>query len=304
MATVIEHRPAFGAEAGTLRRCAIYARVSTDDQATAGYSLQAQLARLRDYAKARDWEIQGEYVDDGYSGRNTKRPAYREMMTAAPQWDILLCLKMDRIHRNSRNFIDMMDELHRAGKEFASVMESLDTSTAMGRFVVDIIQRIAQLESEQIGERVYAGMLQKARTPIVDLSEAQGEDGGPYLGSNTPYGYEYDPRDHAYMVLDAEATVVRRIYEAYNGGATLQAIADALNAEGILGKEGGRWFPKQISYLLKNPLYAGHVRWGDPAKAVVVKPAPHGAIVSKEVFNLAQEVRSRRPKGQKEGLRL
>ena len=104
---------------------------------------------------------------------------FTQMLTDREHWDMILVLKMDRIHRNSRNFMEMMDNLSSWGKEFSSMEESLDTSTAMGRFVVDIIQRIAQLESEQIGERVYLAMKQKAKTV-----------GGP-LGGNIPYGYDY-----------------------------------------------------------------------------------------------------------------
>src|SRR3989304_10186007 len=99
------------------------------------------------------------------------------MMEERDLWDTILVIKMDRIHRNSRNFMEMMDDLRRWGKNFASATESLDTSTAMGRFVMDIIQRIAQLESEQIGERVDMGMGQKAKK------------GGGGLGAPPPYGY-------------------------------------------------------------------------------------------------------------------
>ncbi|HKZ23667.1 MAG TPA: recombinase family protein, partial [Thermoplasmata archaeon] len=148
---------------GALTHVAVYSRVSTEEQAKEGYSLEAQQERLEAYCKARGWAIAKLYVDDGHSGRDTRRPAYRRMMEERELWDTILVIKMDRIHRNSRNFMEMMDDLRRWGKNFASATESLDTSTAMGRFVMDIIQRIAQLESEQIGERVYMGMSQKAR---------------------------------------------------------------------------------------------------------------------------------------------
>jgi predicted site-specific integrase-resolvase len=144
-------------------RAAIYTRVSTEDQAKEGFSLDAQLDKLRSYCKARDWDIGGEYIDDGYSGRNVKRPEYSRMMEEMDKWDLLLVIKMDRIHRNSKNFMLMMEYLSKKEKEFASMSESFDTSTAMGRFVMNIVQGIAQLESEQIGERVYIGMEQKAK---------------------------------------------------------------------------------------------------------------------------------------------
>src|SRR3970040_923876 len=100
------------------------------------------------------------------------------MMAERESWDKILVIKMDRIHRNSRNFMEMMDDLRRWSKDFVSATESLDTSTAMGRFVMDIIQRIAQLESEQIGGGGYMGVSQKAK------------GGHGALGCPSPYGYD------------------------------------------------------------------------------------------------------------------
>ena len=87
------------------KKVAIYARVSTEDQAKEGFSLDSQLEKLRSYCKARGWEVAGEYVDDGYSGRDVRRPAYQKMMEDIDNWDVLLVMKMDRIHRNSKNFM-------------------------------------------------------------------------------------------------------------------------------------------------------------------------------------------------------
>ena len=157
-------------------KVAIYTRVSTDDQAEEGYSLDAQKERLEAYCEAQGWDVVRTYVDDGYSGRTCKRPAYQRMMQERDEWDVILVLKMDRIHRNSKNFMMMMEDLEKWGKKFTSMQEELDTSSAMGRFVVDIIQRIAQLESEQIGERTYSGMAQKAQS-------------GGLLGFYPPFGY-------------------------------------------------------------------------------------------------------------------
>ena len=92
-------------------RVALYTRVSTEDQAKEGFSLDAQLDRLHKYAEAQGWTVAGEYVDEGHSGRTTKRPAYQRMMDERERWDTILVLKMDRIHRNSRNFMGMMDQL-------------------------------------------------------------------------------------------------------------------------------------------------------------------------------------------------
>lgn len=246
-------------------RAALYARVSTEDQATEGFSLDAQVEKLRAYCSARGWDVAGEYVDDGYSGRNDRRPAFRRMLKERGAWDTILVLKMDRIHRNSRNFMAMMDRLRSWGKEFTSMQESLDTGTAMGRFVMDIIQRIAQLESEQTAERVYMGMHQKAKS---------GQ--GP-LGFPAPFGYRFE--EGSLRVVGGERDVVRGIFDAYHEGKPLRAIAEDLNARRIRTRRGLHWSVWSIRYLLLNPIYAGYLQWDG-----VVRPGDHEAVVSPSQF--------------------
>ena len=141
-------------------KAALYVRVSTDEQAKEGFSIDAQLEKLEAYAKAKGWRIYDRYVDDGYTGREVDRPAYREMMRDIEYWDVLLTLKIDRVHRNLRNFLEMFDILQRKNKHFATVYENVDTSSAMGRFFIKLIASIAELESEQISERVRLAMEQ------------------------------------------------------------------------------------------------------------------------------------------------
>ena len=134
-------------------RAALYIRTSTEDQAREGFSLDAQTEQLMVYCRLRGYSVSGIYREEGYSGRNTDRPEYKRMMEDHDKWDALIVLKMDRIHRNSVNFTVMMDELRHKNKEFISAQEKFDTTTAMGRFVMDIIQMIAQWESELKDER-------------------------------------------------------------------------------------------------------------------------------------------------------
>ncbi|MCL2786751.1 MAG: recombinase family protein [Methanomassiliicoccaceae archaeon] len=244
-------------------RVALYVRVSTEDQAKEGFSLDAQMKKLEAYCRSRDWTPVGRYVDDGYSGRNTERPAYKEMMASMNDWDVLLVLKMDRIHRNSVNFAAMMDNLKKSGKEFNSIQEKFDTTTAMGRFVMDIMQRIAQLESEQIGERVKMGMKRKAELGT-----------GP-LGSGHPYGYVYG--DRALHIEPDEARIVRMIYRMRSEGLSTEEIAKRLNEDEIPAKKGGTWNRQSIHKILRNPLYIGKIRWDG-----TVRDGVHEAIIDKE----------------------
>lgn len=253
-----------------MARVAIYTRVSTEDQAKEGYSLEAQRERLEAYCLARDWTVAERYVDDGHSGRNTRRPAYQRMMEERDRWDAILVIKMDRIHRNARNFMEMMDSLRESSKDFVSATESLDTSTAMGRFVMDIIQRIAQLESEQIGERVYMGMSQKAKA------------GPGILGFHPPLGYELS--EGILVPNEAEAAVVREMFDRCRVGQTLEEIASALNGAGHRTKKGTAWTPVKVYHILHNPIYAGYLRWDK-----FLRKADHAPLVPVATFNEAQE---------------
>ena len=248
-----------------VKRVALYVRVSTEDQAREGYSLDAQVKRLSDYCKFKGWEIADVYRDEGYSGRNTFRPEYRRMMDEIDTWDGILVFKMDRIHRNSRNFALMMDQLRKHDREFNSVMEKFNSETAMGRFVMDIIQRIAQLESEQIGDRVKIGMARKAQT------------GDGNMGSPDPYGYTH--ADGRLIVREDEAENVREMFRLKAAGNGPSAIAEWLNRSNIPSKTGRTWSRQAVSHIISNPLYAGFVRWDGS-----ISKGNHEAIVSPEDF--------------------
>lgn len=254
-----------GMESGCCVRAALYTRVSTEEQANEGYSLDAQMRRLEAYCEYENWQIAGRYREEGESGRNANRPEYRRMMSEKDGWDVVLVLKMDRIHRNSKNFALMMDEFERSKKDFCSVQEQFDTSNAMGRFVRDILQRVAQLESEQIGERVRFGMEHKAKY------------GMGFLGSGHPYGYTYS--FGKLEVVKDEMYTVRAIYNLYSKGKSMEAIADSLNDASIPAKKGGKWNKQSVFNILHNPLYAGYVRWDGN-----VRLGEHCAIIDPEQY--------------------
>lgn len=250
-------------------RAAIYARVSTEDQAKEGFSIAAQVKRLNAYCKARGYIVAGEYVDEGHSGRSIERPAYKLMMSEIEKWDVLIVLKMDRIHRNSINFTFMMNALKDAGKEFNSMQESFDTTTAMGRFVMDIIQRIAQLESEQIGERVKVGMTQKAKK------------GKGLLGFPAPFGYVWE--GHDLVQVPQEAEVVRQIFKEYLDCCTLSQIATRLNFLQVPTKHATRWEKGTIYGILTNPIHTGYSVWDE-----ILQKGNHVQIVDVATFEQAQ----------------
>jgi len=250
-------------------RAALYARVSTEDQAKEGFSLDAQIKKLEAYCRSRGWVPIGHFIDEGYSGRNTNRPEYKRMMDSIEDWDVALVLKTDRMHRNIVNFSTMMDHFRRKKKEFTAIQENFDTTTANGRFFMNIMQTIAQFESEQIGERVKKGMEYKAK------------HGTGHLGSGHPYGYRYD--NGKLEIVEEEASVVRTIYKMSEEGSSLETIAKALNEASVQAKKGGHWNKQSVHKILRNPLYKGYIKWDG-----TTREGDHEAILERSSNDLCE----------------
>jgi DNA invertase Pin-like site-specific DNA recombinase len=139
-------------------RAAIYARVSTPDQAP-----ENQLAELRRYVDARGWTAT-EYVDRGVSGAKDRRPALDALLRDAKRrrFDVLVCWRLDRLGRNLRHLILLLDELTAVGVGFVTLGEGIDTTSPTGRLVLHVLGAISEFERSRIAERVRAG-LQRAR---------------------------------------------------------------------------------------------------------------------------------------------
>lgn len=137
------------------KTAAIYARVSTDRQ-----TVDMQIHELTDYTKRRGWTLYKEFIDQGYSGTNTKRPAFLEMMNEAKKkrFDVLLVWKLDRLSRSMKDLITALHELGSLNIDFVSYDNSLDTSTPTGKLVFHVIGAVAEFERDIIRERVVAGL--------------------------------------------------------------------------------------------------------------------------------------------------
>jgi len=138
-----------------LKRVALYARVSTKGQA-----VENQLLDLRRYAEARGWETIGEYTDTGISGTKDSRPALSQLMDAARKRKIdgILVWKLDRFARSTRHLVNALDELRGLGVDFASYQENMDTTTAAGKLLFDVMAALAEFERSVIVERVHSGL--------------------------------------------------------------------------------------------------------------------------------------------------
>jgi len=138
-------------------RVALYARVSTKDK---GQNPETQLGQLRDFARAREWEIVGEYVDVGWSGAKDRRPQLDRLMMDAKRQAFagVLVWRFDRFARSTRHLLTAMEEFQKLGLQFVSFTESIDTTTAVGQMVFTILAAVAQMERALIQDRVRAGV--------------------------------------------------------------------------------------------------------------------------------------------------
>jgi DNA invertase Pin-like site-specific DNA recombinase len=138
-----------------MKRCAIYARVSTSDQ-----RVDNQLFDLRQFASQRGYEVAAEYTDVGVSGSKARRPGLDAMLRDARKrkFSVLIVAAFDRLARSTKHFLTVVDELDSLGVEFVSRRENIATDGAMGRLFITLISSIAELEADLIKERVRAGI--------------------------------------------------------------------------------------------------------------------------------------------------
>ncbi len=262
-------------------RVAIYIRVSTTHQIDKD-SLPMQRQDLIAYAKLMlntdDYVI---FEDAGYSGKNTDRPRFQEMMSQIRQgaFSHLLVWKIDRISRNLLDFATMYKELKDLGVVFVSKNEQFDTSTAMGEAMLKIILVFAELERNMTSERVTATMISRASN-------------GQWNGGRVPYGYNYDYETKDFSINPIEAEIVHLIHDKYEEMRSLVRESRYLNEKGLRTRAGNLWNPVSLHIILHNIFYCGDYRYnvlkeGDRQKVKdesewIIVEDHHESIISRE----------------------
>ena len=228
-----------------------YARVSTDEQAREGVSLESQVARIRAYAQAKELELTDVLTDNGISGKTLERPALQELVQRCERGEVghVVVVKLDRLTRRTRDLLALVDDLFLARQiELHSVSESLDTSTPLGRFVLTLFGGLAQMERELIGERTRSALAYKRqqRQPT----------------SHAPYGFRANGKRHSMDPIPRELVIVRRILEAWRAGGTYAGIARDLNAEGVPTKRGARWHASTVRGIVQRRAWYADILGG------------------------------------------
>lgn len=239
------------------RSVALYCRVSTDEQAREGVSLDEQQERLKAYCRAMGWSNELQiFVDDGYSAKNLERPELKRLLHAVKSGTVsrIMVTKLDRMSRRLLDLLNLIDLLQDYEVSFVSISESFDTNTPSGRLTLQVLGAVAEFERERIRERVFENMLHAATT-------------GKWL-TQSPYGY--DLVDKALVINHTESHIVKRVYDMYlNEGLGFYSIAKRLNEEGIPSRQRKEWSIRAIKLMLTNPAYKGTLVWNrkDSSKA-------------------------------------
>lgn len=280
------------------QRAALYARVSTDDQRER-QTIDGQVSALRTVAS--HWEVQiiEEYLDDGVSGTvpMEKRPEGVRLVqdAKAGKFDVVIFYKLDRLGRSLRNILDIVDLLDGLGIGIKSMTENFDTTTPVGRFAVQMMASVGELERETILERTSLGRARVAKQGI-------------WVSGAIPYGYlmnkegilepDREPRNGSPF---SEAELVQRVFRHIgHEGMTAMEVARRFTEEGIphwrkyqrrgqiqptyKTKPSGKWWPSNIVGLVKSEIYKGIRRWDRDGENIVQLIEP---LVDEETWDRA-----------------
>lgn len=243
-------------------RAALYARVSTDEQARDGVSLAAQEQALRAYCASQGWDVAGAYIDDGYSGKSLDRPAVQRLIADAEarRIDVVLVWRIDRLSRRLIDVLRVIEDVltpHDVG--LRSVTEAFDTTTPAGRAMLAMLGTFSQLERETIVERIRAATRYRA-------------DQGLWHGV-APWGTRYGP-DGA-LEPDPDALPhLRRMFDLVASGESVQSVIRHLEDAGAPPPFGRDHFARStVQRMIRNRAYIGERGWRRARHDPIIDPA-------------------------------
>lgn len=276
-----------------MNTAAIYIRVSTEDQTD--YSPDAQKRLILSYAKHNQLVVPKEYIfiDEGISGRRAdKRPAFMQMIRLAKKnprpFDVILVHKFDRFSRSREDSILYKSLLKReCGIRVISITEHLEDDK-FSIILEAILEAMAEYYSLNLSEEVLKGMTEKAIR-------------GGYQAA-PPLGYEIKHSGEIPTIKEEEAYIVRLMYEHFlSFHQSPYEIAKELNRKGFLSKRGNPFEKRTIEYILKNPFYAGYIRFQlkrDASTSILTKGL-HEPLISEDMYQTIKayfESKNKKPK--------
>ncbi len=276
-------------------KCAIYARVSTDEQGT---SIVNQQEYFKEYIIRNKYEVYDIYTDEAFSGtETTKRLSFQRLMQDGKdkKYDILLAKSYSRFGRNQRETLTALAELFENGIRIIFIEDGLDSQRDKGQF--GLFAWLAEQEARKVSERIK-------------LTWQHYNQQGRIHTTNAPHGYEYNREIKNFVINESEAEIVRLIFNMYLKGDGVRRIANFLNANGYRTKAGCEWSMFLLKNILSNEFYIGSLVQGkrrtidvtikkleniDPKEWIVHKNN-HEAILSEQDFFAVQELYQKRSK--------
>lgn len=231
-------------------RIATYIRVSTQEQALEGYSIDAQKERLTSYCKAKGWTLSAEYIDGGFSGSNLDRPQMQKLISdiSLSLFDGVLVYKLDRLSRSQKDTLYLIEDVFLKNNiSFVSLNENFDTSTPFGRAMIGILSVFAQLEREQIKERTRMGLEERIKKG--------------HHHSYAPFGYRLT--ENGLEINPDEAAVVHKIFELVLANYSFKQIKDYIVKHYPEYPSFSTSRANKVSQIAHNITYGGYVKFGD-----------------------------------------
>jgi len=227
----------------TDRRNIAYVRVSTEDQAKTGVSLESQEARIGAYALAMGFDLSEVIRDAGASAKTLQRAGITRLLEGVRSGAIarVVILKLDRITRSTRDLADLLEIFAKSDAALISVSESLDTKSAAGRLVVNMLGVVAQWEREAIGERTEIALGHKRANLKVYAP--------------TPFGYRREGNDLVPEPIEQDA--LEEAVRLDCAGYSYRAIGCALEARGVKPHRGTRWHASSVRAMLRSKMVTG-----------------------------------------------
>ena len=251
------------------KKCGLYMRVSTEDQAREGFSLPEQKERLEAYCKFRNYEIVDYYQDAGISAKTgNHRPEFERLKSdiESKRINTLVSLKLDRITRSVYDWEELITFLDKNEAYIDCVNDDINTTTANGKMVARLLMSVSQNEIERTSERTKIGMAGAIKQGHI-----------PHVA---PLGYKHENKT---LVIDySTKDIVVRIFNLYYEGYSYQKISNLFNEEKVLGKDN--WRDSTIQTILENEIYKGDFIHGKRTKNPTYYEDVVEPIISKEMW--------------------
>ena len=267
-----------------MKTALIYSRVSTEEQAEEGQSIETQIRICKKWAKENDYQVEAVYTDEGKSATNLNRPALQDLLARCRDEsgiNTILVQDTDRLARNTLDHLTIKAVLRKKSIEIISISQPMINDSPEGNLIDTILASVNTFQSQLTGRKTSKVLEEKAKM-------------GWFPGGRPQLGYMNAENPNATSTLDRRiiilnpntAPYIKQMFEMYlTGNNSLKAIADWLDQKGIKSVTGGKISTSSVDNYLNNPFYIGKFTWND--KAYLGK---HEKLIDEATYNRVKEI--------------